>query len=204
MCDDDEKINPWVSKAEDWIGETFEYNMADSMRWIAEKLDFIGQQMKAANQLENLRMQHEGILPYGTSLKPHWGELLYPKPQSEYDFIKRPLPNSKPPVPINREQPALRCIPSPPRIGWVYVLKYGEHYKIGMTKDIKCRFSSIGLAMPEKPKLILTIESQNYENLEKHLHAMFASKRVNGEWFSLDEGDIETILELKGAKRAND
>lgn len=89
-------------------------------------------------------------------------------------------------------------LPDRSKAGCVYLLKFGSHYKIGMTKDLNCRLSSLNLALPEPCELICKIETSNFAMLEKQLHERFAAKRCNGEWFLLNEEDLEYLRLLAG------
>ena len=39
-------------------------------------------------------------------------------------------------------------------------------------------------------------QSEDMLALELHLHGLYQHKRLNGEWFNLDEEDVESILSL--------
>jgi len=45
-------------------------------------------------------------------------------------------------------------------------------------------------------ELICTIATEDMHGLESRLHKRFADKRANGEWFLLDEADVEYIRGL--------
>lgn len=87
----------------------------------------------------------------------------------------------QPPKPIN-------AVP-----GHIYLIKSGPHHKIGRTKDMKTRIPSIGAKLPIEPEVILTVAVPDMAATERDLHALFADKRLNGEWFDLDEQDIRMI-----------
>lgn len=80
--------------------------------------------------------------------------------------------------------------------GYVYVLKMGEYYKIGRSKDVTKRLESIGLLMPITPTLIHTIKTDDMEYAERYMHERFAECRVNGEWFALTDAQIEWICSV--------
>ncbi len=81
------------------------------------------------------------------------------------------------------------------RNGYVYVYGGEGTYKIGWAKNPEARIASWPL-MPWPCEIVLTIKSKDAIALESHLHQHFASKRVNGEWFSLSEADLATIPTL--------
>ena len=80
--------------------------------------------------------------------------------------------------------------------GYVYLLKGGEYYKIGRTNDINRRVTEVGILLPFEVKLVCSIETDDMCYLETSLRKRFADKRVGGEWFKLDEDDVQSILEL--------
>jgi hypothetical protein len=79
--------------------------------------------------------------------------------------------------------------------GFVYVFKFYGFYKIGCTTNVERRAADLFANHPIKPELIWVIHSDEHTKLERRLHCMFAKKRRDGEWFELDEFDLE---ELKG------
>lgn len=86
--------------------------------------------------------------------------------------------------------------------GFVYVVKSGELFKIGMTKDIAKRMQSIQLHNPHSVSTIMLITTHNPRLVERRLHKQFADKRIGtSEWFRLDEEDIEFLLCLATMKR---
>lgn len=86
---------------------------------------------------------------------------------------------------------------SPPKktdAGFVYLLRSEHgHYKIGRAKNVRNRHQMIGTKMPFKVDLIHTIACEDYINAERMMHAAFAEKRLNGEWFALTDEDVKVI-----------
>jgi hypothetical protein len=81
--------------------------------------------------------------------------------------------------------------------GLVYVVKRGEAYKIGYTRNnLRRRIRACDGV------LVLTIPTgQRPAVLETLIHQRFASKRTSGygfkrEWFALDEADINWLRDL--------
>lgn len=83
--------------------------------------------------------------------------------------------------------------------GFVYVLHQigSDNYKIGHSIDPKKRLRRI-IKLPFKVEFFIIIESDDMVALENELHDHFYQKRVNGEWFKLDDADLEYIRQ-KGA-----
>lgn len=72
--------------------------------------------------------------------------------------------------------------------GGVYLLSCGDFYKIGLSKDIHKRLSSIRTSNPIPIELVAKYSSfdRNYLRLEKHLHEKFKDSRHLLEWFKKD------------------
>lgn len=79
--------------------------------------------------------------------------------------------------------------------GCVYIVKVGEHFKIGKTKNIKSRMGEY-TKLPIEPKVVFLKEVTNCSLAEETLHNYFKNKRVRGEWFNLDDEDIEKAKQL--------
>lgn len=93
-------------------------------------------------------------------------------------------------------------VPQPPKdygSQWIYVIgnKREGKYKIGMTRRTPDeRLADFSPQLPFSVKLVCAIETNNAPPLESKLHMTFSDKRINGEWFELDEQDIEYIKGL--------
>lgn len=82
--------------------------------------------------------------------------------------------------------------------GYVYILKHigGTHYKIGCTSKPDDRLHTFEVKLPFPVAYEVLIKCEDRFTLEKELHKHFASKRVDGEWFSLDEDDLDYLRQL--------
>lgn len=86
---------------------------------------------------------------------------------------------------------------SPNPNGFVYLLGCPEGYcKIGRTKNLQSRLSSIGLQLPWRIELLHSIPVSDPVWAERFLHQKFTSCRMNGEWFLLSDSDIQWIKSL--------
>lgn len=86
--------------------------------------------------------------------------------------------------------------PRAPMPGFVYILKTATgEYKIGLTKDPASRMATFGLTLPFRVNYELVIASADMRGLEKDLHAEFAHKRLDGEWFALTDDDVNDLRE---------
>lgn len=85
--------------------------------------------------------------------------------------------------------------------GYVYVIKFGNAYKIGYSREPKERIQSIARSYEREPKLpfkvkVLFIKKYNNpETVEKRMHEYFKNKRLSGEFFALSNNDLELIQE---------
>ena len=80
--------------------------------------------------------------------------------------------------------------------GYVYVIRCGEYYKIGMTLNLDRRVSQLAIQLPHTPEIICLITTTKAATEEKRLHRLYAAKRLNGEWFALTEEQVEEIKAL--------
>lgn len=84
--------------------------------------------------------------------------------------------------------------------GLVYILKFSDAYKIGFTTNLKRRLHEFTkIALPYEPELLMTINTNYPQHLERMLHKRFEKKRLKGEWFSLESTDLMFIEKLKAA-----
>jgi len=82
------------------------------------------------------------------------------------------------------------------RKGFVYLLKCDRYYKIGMSKSVTDRIKQLSTQPPFDIELLHTIQTNDMYGLESTLHQKFSEKRKTGEWFNLDDSDIEYIRSL--------
>ena len=86
------------------------------------------------------------------------------------------------------------------RSGWVYVIKQSGDYKIGVTKDIRKRLSTIQMSTPKLVQLVHSfhvggIYADAYE-WEKALHKRFSKRKIRGEWFRLTNTDVGWLRQI--------
>jgi hypothetical protein len=74
--------------------------------------------------------------------------------------------------------------------GVVYLLRVGEWYKIGKTRNPSSRRRQLEIQLPEKAELVHQINTDDIQMLERHWHRHFNDKRGNGEWFRLADEDV--------------
>ena len=91
-----------------------------------------------------------------------------------------------------------------PRAGYVYLFKdrYGL-YKIGRSLNPWQRAKDI--SQPNYLiRVICTLKTNDAFLLERELHERFADKRVEGEWFELDEADVDYFKRMERGKWTTD
>lgn len=79
---------------------------------------------------------------------------------------------------------------------YVYLIKCNDYIKIGISEDVQSRLLYLQTGNPFRLSLLESHECKNAHSIEKKIHDELSSKRVLGEWFSLDSGDIEWIRRM--------
>lgn len=94
------------------------------------------------------------------------------------------------------EEEARKNAPDP---GYVYLIKAETGiYKIGRTTQLNQRITRFETNLPLAIELIHTINCQYHKRAEKHLHAKYAEKRIQGtEWFNLAPEQVEEIKAIQ-------
>jgi uncharacterized protein YlzI (FlbEa/FlbD family) len=67
-------------------------------------------------------------------------------------------------------------------------------YKIGITrKSVDDRYYGLGLIMPGEFKTLFAYKFENCAKAEQLIHDILIKKRVNGEWFNLNQKELDHI-----------
>ena len=80
----------------------------------------------------------------------------------------------------------------------VYLMKSENYYKIGISKNVNRRCKELATTkMPYEIKIIAqTCLISNADDIEKKLHERFKKQRINGEWFLLDDKQVQQVLDI--------
>lgn len=77
--------------------------------------------------------------------------------------------------------------------GWLYVLRASMGYKLGRTMRIGQRMRGFQLTLPFDFEVLMCLWFDDHVEAERYYHGLFAPKRLKGEWFALDEADLELL-----------
>ena len=77
------------------------------------------------------------------------------------------------------------------QVGYIYLLKCGEFYKIGYSKCVEQRLRQLDIR-PYKIELLMKWQSDIAYSIEQALHDIYKAYRVDNEWYS-HELPIDTI-----------
>lgn len=82
-------------------------------------------------------------------------------------------------------------------IGVVYLIKSGKFYKIGRSNSLGRRHYELSIQLPETAELVHSINTDDPVGIETYWHTRFNDKRKNGEWFALNQNDINAFKRRK-------
>lgn len=85
----------------------------------------------------------------------------------------------------------------------VYLIKNksNNHYKIGISDDVSRRLIQLQTGNSCELEVIAILHTSNAVQLEQDLHHHFNRKHIRGEWFELDDTDVEYILTFNSVDR---
>lgn len=77
--------------------------------------------------------------------------------------------------------------------GHVYVIRSPYGYKIGKTRTLRDRTRLFAVKLPFPIEVVMTGWFADYSMAERQLHRQFAAKRLEGEWFDLNDTDLKVL-----------
>ncbi len=82
----------------------------------------------------------------------------------------------------------------------IYFIQAGDDglIKIGSSTNVNQRLNALQSASPEKLRLLVSINDNKDNSLEKQLHSKFAKDRIRGEWFNPSTELMYIIDSLNG------
>lgn len=78
--------------------------------------------------------------------------------------------------------------------GFVYLIRMGEFFKIGIAKDVHKRISAMRVNTPHSVELLKHWRCRNPRDFEKHMHLRFREFKVQGEWFRLPKDVVAFLI----------
>lgn len=96
--------------------------------------------------------------------------------------------------------PAAESIPEPPKrsyVGFVYLLRAGDHYKIGVAKDVETRVDALQPGCPFKIEVHHVWRSYDPFKVERRMHFRLREYRRHGEWFALPDSVVGDLLLIR-------
>lgn len=87
--------------------------------------------------------------------------------------------------------------------GFIYLIcaERRRGYKIGKSIDMQSRFRPLAFEFG-KITLIVALEVRDARIAERQMHARYADKRLDGEWFDLSDNEIEEFCHFRWNWRA--
>ena len=76
---------------------------------------------------------------------------------------------------------------------YIYLITDCRHYKLGIAKNVEKRKRQLQTGTPNKLVIEACYPVIDARKKEKYLHTKYASKKRQGEWFSLDGNDVYEI-----------
>jgi hypothetical protein len=77
--------------------------------------------------------------------------------------------------------------------GHVYVLRSPYGYKIGKTRNLRDRTRLFAVKLPFPIEVLMAGWFADYSATERQMHRQFAAKRLEGEWFDLNDEDLKAL-----------
>lgn len=84
-------------------------------------------------------------------------------------------------------------------MAFIYLIEsdndFEKIYKIGFTRNnVKKRLKTLKTGNPSRLSIKDKFETKHNRKIESALHIIYSNKRVDGEWFKLDNYDIDNFM----------
>lgn len=80
--------------------------------------------------------------------------------------------------------------------GFVYLIRMGEFFKIGIANNFQTRLSAMRVNTPHNVELLKNWRCRNPRDFEKRMHLRFREFKVQGEWFRLPEDVVAFLIAM--------
>jgi hypothetical protein len=148
-----------------------------------------------------LKTRSDPDFPASTTFSNRWSKaelvaqlLEYCRGKDGYEEVVRLCEGY---TPRTQSEEQTQTAPGDVTMGYVYLVKMGRHYKIGMTNSVGRREYELNLQLPERTELIHVIATDDPLGIEEYWHKRFVAKNTNGEWFALDSVDVAAFKRRK-------
>jgi hypothetical protein len=79
---------------------------------------------------------------------------------------------------------------------YLYLVQCQQFYKIGIASDVQSRLAQLATGNPFELELLAAYGFENANPIEIALHQRFSNNRKKGEWFSLDNYDLDLLANV--------
>ena len=86
----------------------------------------------------------------------------------------------------------------------IYLMECNNQYKIGISNNPKKRYHTFLTGNPSIKMICYSKPVSFATTLEIKLHHLFKNKNIRGEWFSLSDENISTLIKLLSNLSEND
>lgn len=148
-------------------------------------------EMRMARRRDPAFPSHNVFSRFGS--RPELVRLLrdYCEATADLSDVSAVLPEVDDDVKIPTEpQEAREAIGPASDFGFVYLLRSGRYFKIGLTMDVEERVRRLKIQLPEAVREVHRIATDDPRGIERYWHDRFADRRLNGEWFELSPDDV--------------
>ena len=83
-------------------------------------------------------------------------------------------------------------------VGYIYIYKQGNKYKIGRSSKLDCRNKKYITENPDLIEIVFKAKVKDYSKAEQKLHKLFINSRINKnrEWFLLNDSQLEFFKDI--------